>query len=170
MMLRRLLEDRFKLMVHRETKEMSVYALLADKNGSKLRESKPGSCVTYGPNSPPPSTSSPNQYSPGPCGGFFMGPGTLVGGKLFMRQFADALSEVVGRTVVDKTGYTGTFDVRLEFAPEGTSGLTADGADDSSRPSIFTAVKQQLGLRLESQRGPAQMLVIDHVENAPTEN
>jgi uncharacterized protein (TIGR03435 family) len=94
----------------------------------------------------------------------------MVGGKVFMGQFADALSEVVGRIVVDKTGFTGTFDVRLEFAPEGTFGLTADGSNDSSRPSIFTAVKQQMGLRLESQRGPAQILVIDHVENAPTEN
>jgi uncharacterized protein (TIGR03435 family) len=170
MMLRRLLEDRFKLMVHRETKEMPVFALLANNNGAKLRESKPGSCITFGPNSPAPSGSSPGQSSPGPCVGFFMGPGTMVGGKVFMGQFADALSEVVGRIVIDKTGYTGTFDLRLEFAPEGTSGLTADGADDSSRPSIFTAVKQQLGLRLESQRSPAQILVIDHVENAPTEN
>lgn len=99
-----------------------------------------------------------------------MGPGTVAGGKVFMGQFAEALSEVVGRVVVDRTGYTGTFDVRLEFAPEGTSGLTADGSNDSSRPAIFTALKEQLGLRLESQRGPAQILVIDHVENTPTKN
>jgi uncharacterized protein (TIGR03435 family) len=80
--------------------------------------------------------------------------------------------------VLDKTRVAGTFDIHLEFNPEGTN-LTGRGAlpldtardaDDRARPSLFTAVQQQLGLRLESQRVPATILVIDHVERTPSEN
>jgi uncharacterized protein (TIGR03435 family) len=177
LMLQALLADRFKLAAHRETKEMPVYAVLAAKNGPNLPESKPGSCATFGPNSAPP----PPGQSPLPaCGGFFTGPSSLDGRKMTMAQFLDALSIVLGRRVVDKTGFAGTFDIHLEFSPEGTAldrrgpgdvGLPVNaGNPDTSRPSIFTAVQEQLGLKLESQKAPAEVLVIDRVERVPTEN
>lgn len=97
-----------------------------------------------------------------------------------MAQFTDALSIMLGRRAIDKTGLTGTFDVHLEFSPEGTAldrrgprdnDLPANaGNPDTSRPSIFTAMQEELGLRLESQKGPAEMLVIDHLERAPADN
>jgi len=179
-MLQSLLADRFQLTVHRETKEISVYAVLPAKNGPRLPDSKPGSCVTFGPNSPPPPPQAPGQPSPLVCGGFFTGPSSLDGIKMTMAQFVDALSIVLGRRAVDKTGFAGTFDVHLEFSPEGTAldrrgpgdieSPANAGNPDTSWPSIFTAVQEQLGLRLESQKGPSEVLVIDDVERAPSEN
>jgi len=175
-MLQMLLEDRFKLMIHRETKEVPVYALTAGKNGPKLPEAKEGGCVTFGPNLPPPPPPAPGQPfapPPTPCGGFMMGPNRMEGGRVSMAQFVRSLSNILGRPVIDKTAFTGTFDVHLEFTPEGTAfmgGLGPPGGltpgFDTSGPSIFTAVQDQLGLRLESQKGPAELLVIDHAEKA----
>jgi uncharacterized protein (TIGR03435 family) len=176
LMTQTLLEDRFQLKVHRETKEVPVYALLPGKSGLKLPEAKEGNCVKPGPDLPPPGRG-PGQLPPTPCGGFFMGPNTLVGGKISMKQFADGLSNILGRPVLDKTGFTGTFDVKLEFSPEGTAfagGLPGIPGGlppvfDTSGPSIFTAVQDQLGLKLESQKGPGEVLIIDHAEK-PSEN
>jgi uncharacterized protein (TIGR03435 family) len=173
-LLQSLLEDRFQLKVHRETKEVPVYALMAGKNGPKLPEAKEDGCVALGPNGPPPPGRGPGQLPPTPCGGFFMGPNTLVGGKIAMKQLVDGLSNILGRPVIDKTGFTGTFDVHLEFSPEGTAfggGLPGIPGGlppgfDTTGPSIFTAVQDQLGLKLESQKGPGQVLVIDHAEKA----
>jgi len=106
-----------------------------------------------------------------------MGPNILVGGKIPMAQLVEGLSSILGRPVIDKTGFTGTFDVHLEFSPEGTAfagGLPGVPGGlppgfDTSGPSIFTALQDQLGLKLESQKGPGQVLVIDHAEK-PSEN
>jgi uncharacterized protein (TIGR03435 family) len=173
-LLQSLLEDRFHLKIHRETKEVPVYTLMAAKNGLKLPAAKEGGCVAFGPDSPPPAGRGPGQLPPTPCGGFFMGPNTLVGGKIPMAQLVEGLSTILGRPVIDKTGFTGTFDVHLEFSPEGTAfagGLPGMPGGlppgfDTSGPSIFTALQDQLGLKLESQKGPAQILVIDHAEKA----
>jgi uncharacterized protein (TIGR03435 family) len=177
-MLQTLLEDRFKLMVHREKKEMPVYALMFAKNGSKLPEAKDGGCVKFGPDSPPPPPPAPGQLPPILCGGFLRAPNLLQAGKVDMKQLVNVLSDVLGRPVIDKTGYTGTFDVKLEFSPEGTSfgggplgggGLALIGGPppgDDSKPSIFTALQDQLGLKLESQKGPGEILIIDHAEKA----
>ncbi len=84
-----------------------------------------------------------------------------------------ALSDILGRTVIDKTGFTGPFDVHMQFAPDeaivdpivgGRIGPAAPAAD-SSDPSIFTALQEQLGLRLEPSKGPVEVLVIDHAES-----
>jgi uncharacterized protein (TIGR03435 family) len=89
-------------------------------------------------------------------------------------QLVNVLSDVLGRPVIDKTEFSGTFDVKLEFTPEGTT-FGADGFGppggpppgfDTSGPSIFTALQEQLGLKLESQKGPAEILVVDHAEKA----
>jgi uncharacterized protein (TIGR03435 family) len=174
-MLQTLLEDRFKLMVHREKKEMPVYALMVAKGGPKLPEAKEGGCVQFGPNTPPPPP--PGQPLPTVCGGFLRSPNTLQAGKVTMKQLVNVLSDVLGRPVIDKTEFTGTFDVKLEFTPErttfGTDGFgppagLAPGFD-ASGPSIFTVLQEQLGLKLESQKGTTDILVIDHVEK-PSEN
>jgi len=176
-MLQTLLEDRFKLMVHREKKEMSVYALMAAKGGPKLPEAKEGGCVAFGPNTPPPPPPAPGQAMPTLCGGFLRGPNLLEAGKVTMTQLVNVLSDILGRPVIDRTEFTGTFDVKLEFTPEGTTfgagGFAPPGGlppgFDTSGPSIFTVLQEQLGLRLESQKAPGEVLIIDHVEK-PSEN
>ena len=176
--LQALLEERFKLAVHRETKEMLVYALMAGKNPAKLAESSTASCFDLGPGSPPPTS-----RQSVPCGGMMVGPNTLMGGKITMPEFVADLSSILGRPVIDKTGYTGTFSARLEFTPEGTAafgpggfggppgppldpGNGANNVDSSRLPSIFTAIQEQLGLKLESQKGAGEILVIDRAEKA----
>jgi uncharacterized protein (TIGR03435 family) len=77
-----------------------------------------------------------------------------------MAWFTGVISNALGRPVIDQTGYTGSFEVHLEFAP-----LQGDGSTDSTKPSIFTAL-QELGLKLESQKVPVQTLIIDHAEKA----
>ena len=91
-----------------------------------------------------------------------------------MGAFASSLSNLLGRTVIDKTAFAGTFDVHLEFAPdEAIAGLPGQPAPspsgDSTAPSIFTALQEQLGLKAESSKGQVEVLVIDHVER-PSEN
>jgi len=174
LMLQALLADRFQLMVHRETKEVPVYVLVPVKGGAKLAEPKEGSCIKFDPASPPPPPT-PGQPPPKFCGGFMMGPNTLRGGRISMKQFAEGLSNILGRPIIDKTGYTGTLDVALEFSQEGVDMVGLFGGapfivgkppDDDTKPSIFTALQDQLGLKLESQKGPAQILVVDHAEKA----
>jgi uncharacterized protein (TIGR03435 family) len=169
-MLQALLADRFKLAVHRETKEVPIYALVAAKGGTKLAEPKEGGCVEFDPASLP----APGQPQRMFCG-LMIGPNTAKGGKIAMTEFTDGLSNILGRPVVDKTGYTGKFDVALEFSQEGIDAegmfrgapfIVGKPPDDDSRPSLFTVLQDQLGLKLESQKGPAELLIIDHAEKA----
>lgn len=176
-MLQSLLEDRFQLKVHRETKEVPIYALVPAKNGPKLPAAKEGGCAEFKPGDklpPPPSGRGAGGLPPTPCGGFFMSPNHLEGGKISMTQLVSALSTILGQPVVDKTGFTGTFDVSLDFSPEGTALLQGMPGPlpqgfDTSGPSIFTALQDKLGLKLESRKSPGQILIIDHAER-PTEN
>jgi len=113
-----------------------------------------------------------------------MGPGMLVGGSMSMTQLLNSLSGLVGRTIIDKTDLKGYFDVRLQFAPDsapgsafpgggppppGAPGGIAPAAASDPAVSIFTAVQEQLGLKLDSTRGPVDVLVIDSVQK-PSEN
>jgi uncharacterized protein (TIGR03435 family) len=97
----------------------------------------------------------------------------MQGGKTTMPEFIRVLSAVLGRTVIDQSAFTGIFDVRLDFLPDANTPAVPppppDAAGASSDSSIFSAIQQQLGLRLESTRGPVEVLVIDHIER-PTEN
>lgn len=169
-MLQALLADRFKLAVHRETTEQPVYALVIAKNGPKIHEAKPDD--TY-----------PNGFK-GPDGkvghGMMMGGnGSLTGQGVPITNLVKLLSRLLGRNVIDKTGLAGNYDFTLKFAPDqGPAGFGGPGGNpapsdaappDSSGPSIFTAVEEQLGLKLEPQKGPVEMIVIDHVEK-PSEN
>jgi uncharacterized protein (TIGR03435 family) len=177
-MFQSLLADRFQLKLHRESKEMPVYALLSAKSGLKIEDFKDGSCEEFKPGSPPPGPPVPGQAPKVFCGNFMMGPNTLIASKTNMPAFVDGLSNTLGRTVIDKTGFTGAFNVRLEFTRDGvanfgtngpgTPGAAAPGPppDDSSRPTIFTALQEQLGLRLEAQKAPVEMIVVDHMEKA----
>jgi len=163
-----LLADRFKLAVREETKEVPVYALVVGKGGPKLKEAKPGD--TY-----------PNGLK-GPDGrpmSMFMGIDQLTGQALPMSTLVMALSHQVGRMVLDQTGLKGKYDIALKWTPDqsqptmlqGPSGTGAETTPPpaSSGPSIFTALQEQLGLKLESQKGPEEVLVIDHIER-PSEN
>lgn len=164
LMLQTLLEDRFKLTIHRQTKEMPVYALLPARHGLKLPDAAPAGCITFGLDLPSPS---PARTPLAPCDRLRVAPTWMEDERISMPSFADALAGILGRPVIDKTGYTGTFELDIEFAPVGLSGPPADGdSDDSSdEPSIFTAL-QELGLKLQAQQGEAEIVVIDHAEKA----
>src|SRR5580704_7200535 len=174
-MVQALLEDRLKLKVHRETKEQQVYALIVAKAG-KLHEAE-GECPPR-PSTPPPPPE-PGKLPTGFCGGFFMFPGHLSGQKVGIAQLMDPLSRFTGRVVLDKTNLTGKYDIDLQYTPEGGQFTTPPGGGDPglpplppidpNGPSLFTALQEQLGLKLESQKGPVEMIVIDHVER-PSEN
>ncbi len=96
-------------------------------------------------------------------------PGLLLGAQVTAEMLAKVLSDQLGRTVRDETGLAGVFDFKLEWQPE----APPTRPDDLSAPagsSLFTAVQEQLGLKLEARKGPVEILVIDHIESVPTEN
>jgi len=171
-MLQSLLADRFKLKLNHETKQLPVYALVVAKNGPKLHEAIPGDTYPNGIKGPD---------GKGQAGMMSMGPGELTGQGLPMASLAHLLSQPLGRDVVDQTGLKGSYDFTLKWAPDQTPAAMAMGPDagktgadtapspESSGPSIFSAIQEQLGLKLESTKGPVEILVVEHVER-PTEN
>jgi uncharacterized protein (TIGR03435 family) len=178
LMLQALLADRFQLVVRRETKEMPVYALvLARKDGKlgpKLIEAKEGGCETPDPTKPP-TPREPGAAPPHFCGQQMMSPRSLTTVASPIANIIPMLARMLGRTVVDKTGLTGKYDVNVEWAPDEAqmAAMSLDGPkpppDAASGPSIFTALQEQLGLKLESQKGPVEMFVVEKAEK-PTEN
>ncbi len=173
-MLQTLLEDRLQFKFHRDTKEMTVYALVVAKAG-KLKQSE-GECAPR-PDGPPPPE--PGKLPTAFCGGFMMFPGHLSGQKVSIEALLDPLSRFTGRTILDKTNLTGKYDFDLQYTPEqgqfqappggAPPGMPALPPTDPNGPSLFTALQEQLGLKLESQKGPVEMIVIDHIER-PSEN
>jgi uncharacterized protein (TIGR03435 family) len=174
-LLQTLLEDRLQFKYHREAKELPVYALVVAKAG-KLRASE-GECGPR-PDGPPPPPE-PGKLPTPLCGGAFMGPGHINALKVPITQVVDMLSRLTNRIVVDKTSLTGKYDINLQYTPEqGQFQAPPGGAPpgmpplppvDPNGPSLFTALQEQLGLKLESQKGPVEMIVIDHIER-PSEN
>jgi uncharacterized protein (TIGR03435 family) len=151
--LQSLLEDRFKMVTHWETRERPVYVLLLatpGKPGSKLRPHT-GDC-NRSPGGPPP------PGSPALKCGTNVNPtaGRVTGIGITMETFARNLSGNTGRFVVEKTGLTGAYDLELEYTPDQSANTTG--------PALFTAMQEQLGLKLDSQRLPIEVLVIDRVE------
>jgi uncharacterized protein (TIGR03435 family) len=184
LMLQSLLEDRFALKIHRESRDLPVYNLVAARGGVKLPPWKEGSCVESAPDGllqsaggrvAPPGAGPP---AVAPCGGLRVmldvGGAKMMGGKIAMPEFARTLSMTLGRPVTDKTGLTGLYDVKLDFLPdEVTAALPPPPPDaaatlDSKNPSILTALQEQLGLRLESAKGAVEVIVVDHVERPAT--
>jgi uncharacterized protein (TIGR03435 family) len=161
-MLQVLLEERFNLKAHRETKEFPVYFLVIAKGGSKLQEPKPN------PNDP----SADMGVWGG--GGTREGVTTMTAHIVPIEQIVSQLTAIVGRTVVDKTGLTGRYDLTLKYTPEylafrssttaASEGQSASSTSDPAGISIFKALQDQLGLKLESGKGPVEIIVIDHVE------
>jgi uncharacterized protein (TIGR03435 family) len=170
LMLQPLLADRFKLKVHTETKELPVYELVLAKGGSKLKEATPGDTYANGIKGPD---------GVGRGGMMRVGRGQLTAQAVPMSNLANMLSTQLHRTVLDKTGLTGKYDLELNWTPDpGAEPMfkgpdsgqhSSDTAQDSSGPTIFTALQEQLGLKLQSARGPVETIVIDHVE-MPSEN
>jgi bla regulator protein blaR1 len=171
LMLRALLAERFKLSVHSETRELPLYAMVMARTdgrlGPQLRHAGTD-CAQAAPWSglgPPDSPRDPN----GPCRSVGQGSG---GGMRFrgitLDAFAKFLATPARRIVIDRTGLTGDFDIDLEMTAELGPPPPPPGAPDrvdrTSAPSIFTALQEQLGLKLDSRRGAVEVLVIDHVE------
>jgi uncharacterized protein (TIGR03435 family) len=153
-MVRTLLADRFGLAMHRETRVQPIYRLVMargdGRTGPQLKES---ACVpTAGSTGPAPSGAMP-------CGNRG-GTGTILSGGITLDAFANRLGRLpeIGRPVVNESGLTGAFDIDLSYTPASPDGAAQDAV------SIFTALQEQLGLRLESARGPVEVFVIDRVE------
>lgn len=141
--LRTLLRERFKLEIHRESRELRVYALTAARGGPRLKKAS------------------------GSEGNFTFRSGHIIGSALSMSELANRLSGPVfklGRPVVNSTGLPGTFDFTLDWTPDDTS------VDGAAGPSLFTAIQEQLGLKLEPSKSLVEVLVVDHVERVPIEN
>jgi len=162
-MLQSLLEDRFKLKTHRETKEGPIFLMTVAKGGLKLQPLKEGTCGPLDAGNPPPA---PGQKPP--CGVLRPGVGgpnmILEGVGVSAATLARTLTLMLGRPVKDNTRIAGPFDaLRLEYAPPY---MTADPApsSDGIGPSIVTALQEQLGLKLESAKGQVEVLVIDRLE------
>ena len=158
-MLRKLLSDRFHLKFHREPKELRAYTLTIAKGGPKLKESTASGDAS--PGGPPPLV-------------FVVSPQLvrLPGRNATMAELASVLQRgALDDPVLDKTGLTAAYDFDLEFTPDEKvfGGALGKGTDDSDRPDLFTAIHQQLGLRLKATRGSVDVLVIDHMER-PAEN
>ena len=182
-MLRALLEDRFKLKLHHETKEIPVYELNVAKSGSKLRPLPEGSCTPFDPFTIEPQGLTQDEARTAAAQRCDWALGANTRGQMNIRaatlnQIAARLSHMlaIDRPVVNRTGIAGIFDLHLEFTPgeNAPNGVFRDDSaeptpETSAGPSIFTALQEQLGLKLEPARGPGEFLVIDHVER-PSEN
>jgi len=146
--LQTLLAQQFHLRVHMEAKEIPVYALIVGKKGAKLAEGVNASATSGG--------------------GINTMCGHMTGTRASMANLTIALSRQLGSPVLDRTGLSGHYDFQLQWTPDsGSCTTTADGAANSpDGPSIFTAIQEQIGLKLESAKGPVEIVVIDHAERA----
>ena len=152
-MIQSLLADRFKLVVHNETKDAPIYDLELAKGGSKLPITTPNDTFAKGING-----LDGNPVSSGyPV---MLGRGHLFGQAVTIASLIDYLKQELHRPVVDKTGLAGKYDLSLQWTPDNTP----DDSPLASGPSLFTAIQEQLGLKLTSTHGPVKTLVIDHVE------
>jgi uncharacterized protein (TIGR03435 family) len=158
-MLQTLLATRFALRVHTETRELPVQALVVAKNGPKLHASS-AECFDPTAGIPPPTPTAR------PCGGFNRMPDQMLGARITMPNLAKTLSKIVGRTVIDRTALDGSYDITLTWRPDDLQSQPDSVPAPNHDATIFTAIQEQLGLRLESQRGPVNILVIDSVERA----
>jgi len=139
--LRALLADRFQVVVHPETKEMPIYALKVGKDGPKLETAK--------------AESGAHMYRNGEG---------IEAGKATMKMFADLLSNMLGRPVVEKTGLTGEYDFKFKLEPPAAA--DANAPTDLAGAVLIDAVREQLGMKLEATKGPVQVFTVEHAEKA----
>jgi len=147
LMLQALLADRLKLVLHHEQKELSFLALIPGKNGAKLKAANPDFAAS---------------------GNNLAARGHISSQYMSMKVLATLLSRFEREIVVDRTGLAGPFEVKLDWTPD--EGVTAPANDAPSSPSVYAALQEQLGLRLESRKGPLDVLVVDHAEKVPADN
>jgi uncharacterized protein (TIGR03435 family) len=171
-MLRNLLEERFNLKVHSDSQVVPVYALTLVNGRVKPKPAHDGRCVRSDP-SQTPQPPAPGELLRPVCGRPIPAPkGRNVSFDVFgvsLADFADGLlSRILNRVVIDKTGEAGLFDLQFEFTPNDVTPLggppLAVSPAGENDISIFTALEQQLGLKLESDKGPVEVLVIDSVQ------
>jgi uncharacterized protein (TIGR03435 family) len=166
-MLQALLADRFQLTVHRETRELLVYNLIVAKSGAKLQAAKPGDTYANGIKYPDGSLGGPGALEGGVFDGWITAQGVTTA------NLAGELTQMLGHPVTDRTGLAAAYDFKLQFTPDDR--LQAPGGaapnerpglplSDSDEPSLFAAIQEQLGLKLEAGKGPVEIIVIDHVE------
>ncbi len=179
LMIRALLAERFQLVVHTESRELPIYALVLARSDGKLGPDLHKSDVDCaalfaagrgrGPLPPP---GPPPAGERMPCG-IRIGMGNMAIGSAPLSQIANAMANFLGRTVLDKTGLTGNYDANLTWTPDQMPQRPPGAPElpplDPNGPSIFTAVQEQLGLKLDSQKGQVSALVIDRAER-PKEN
>ena len=190
-MLQNLLKERFRLALHKEEKQGQIYALVVAKGGPKLKESEPM------PDTPAAAGETPQVKTregmpgmgPGRMGMMMMfsnGKAKLQANRRTMGDLTDMLGNQLDKPVVDMTELKGTYDFTIEFDPEGMGGprrmgmpppgAGGDGGgpgaghESEAMTSIFTALQEQLGLKLEQRKGSVDMLVIDKLEKVPTDN
>jgi uncharacterized protein (TIGR03435 family) len=168
-MLRALLADRFKLSAKLDKQEMPAYALVLVRPDGKLgSDIKKSTVVCAGRGAPPPGgdrgdAGAGSSAQPAvPCGPRPGGPGRFVFVGSQLSLFAGVLSLSLGRTVIDRTGLTDLYDFEVNYAPENEPA-------DTNRPSLFTALQEQLGVRLDAERELVEVLIVDRLER-PTEN
>jgi uncharacterized protein (TIGR03435 family) len=169
-MVRALLAERFHLATHRDTRELPVYALVFARSDRKLGPRAAESTVDCAAASA--TRAAPQPASPGepPVCGMRIGPGQMLLGGAPMSRFAAVLAPFARRLVIDRTELTGTYDLQLSWTPEGrVQGPAPDGAPplpptDPNGASLFTAIQEQLGLKLDPTRAPVDVVVIDRVE------
>jgi bla regulator protein blaR1 len=181
-MLRRLLKERFHLEVHNESRELPVYSMVTSRTDKKLGAKVSPAAVDCAalrgargsapPAGPPPV---PTGFDRPQCG-IRIAPGTMLAGSVTMEQLASAFSRlpIVARPVFNRTEVTGNFDLELKWTPPQIPAAAPPGAPplppiDPDGPSFFTAVQEQLGLKLESIKGPVDVVVIDRADH-PTED
>ena len=153
-MMQNLLADRFQLKVHKETPEQTEYALTVAKDGTKLKAPFEASCpadISRGPN---------------PCGRLSWSRSELAGRRVGMQALVFVLAQALGHKVVDETGLQALFDMSLRWTPEAAAGRPLP---EDAPPSIFTALQEQMGLKLKARKGTTEVVVVDRLEK-PSEN
>jgi uncharacterized protein (TIGR03435 family) len=161
LMMQALLEDRFRVRLHRQTRVSSVYFLVTSKGGAKMSQSADQTS--------PDATGPPSSPADGPPrGSVLIGPGMVVANAASMSVLAKVLTPELERPVLDKTDLNGRYDIRLKWTPEIQPADGAGGPETALNPfdlpGLFTALREQLGLELKAGRGPVEFLTIDSVE------
>lgn len=143
-----LLTERFQLTLHHESRELRYLALVADKGGLKMHETKEGA----------------------PAGREIVRPGHIVYQRVSGQTLAVLLTRFTEQAILDMTGLKGQYDVDLQWTPDRVNAEAAELVDMTTAPSLFSAVREQLGLKLEARKGPLDVVVVDHAERIPIGN
>jgi uncharacterized protein (TIGR03435 family) len=153
-----MLADRFHVKAHTEVKTLSVFNLVVTKDGPRFKRNPP----------PPIDPDNPKKGQEG-RGNININNDDMTATAVPLSTLAEVLADQLSHTVIDKTGLTGDYDFRLKWTSEDQSNNTADNGTTDRPPDLFTALQEQLGLKLESTKGPVTTLVVDHADQ-PTPN